>query len=221
MNLRLIVAATLVIVFSTLVLRVRADVPDVDKYFENVRGELLSFYGSEMVSHAGILLGLIVAFPSTGWRALKRLFTKDSSRRAFYLYFFYSFVLVFTILLTLYIVGRVVFWSTLSTRLTDATTAGLGITESNANSSMRALIDYANYGVLNSSGFPGVFATWFNPSSYLNWIHFGLPACFIICFIITCGVSYRRPLQPRREWLWRVLLLAGLLIVVEFLPFLF
>lgn len=151
MRAKLILAASLFIVFTFIVLGVvRASADDVDTHFETVRGELLAFYGSEIVAHVGILLGIIIAFPSVIGGVLKRLNNKmKRSWRAFFLYSSYFLVLIFIVFLTLYSVGRIVYYSSFVANLVAVTREKLNlylhanITELNLTSIMGNLSSYA------------------------------------------------------------------------------
>jgi hypothetical protein len=148
MNHRFLLVVVLIIFLSFFVFSVSAQNQspnEVEKYFETVRGELLQFYGSEMVSHAAVLLGLVVAFPSIGWRARRKVSYRDGYSRwgTFGFNWFYLFIFVSMVVLVFYFVGRTILWSSLSAQMVSATTS-VGIDGSNLSASMGKLADYAS-----------------------------------------------------------------------------
>ena len=101
----------LFVLCGLLIVSAAADV--YDDYFESVRGQLLAFYGSEVVSHAGIILGLLVGLFSIAkplWRALQR-----RSRRL--LRFFGVFIPTLIVIGLVFSAGRLVYWSDLGAYL--------------------------------------------------------------------------------------------------------
>jgi succinate dehydrogenase hydrophobic anchor subunit len=204
MNLRLkLLRATgvviIVIVLGFFAFSVRAQT-DVDKYFETVRGELIGFYGSEMVSHAAILLGLVVAFPSTGWRALRSVSYRYSYKRgwALFLNFICLFVSVSMMLLIFYFFGRTVVWSFLSSGLVSATPANVGITESNVTSCMTALADYAGKGLKESTFWSQPFIILVNPPE--SFILPFLTVSIVSSLVFSCIATFYRKCGRLRAW---------------------
>jgi len=183
----------LLIVFAFFVVCVWASVDEIDTYFENVRGQLLGFYGSEIVSHAAIILGLIIALPSTVSWAFKGLF-KTMEQWAFFSYLTYSFVLIFIVLLTLYSVGRLFYWSALASSLTALTRESLvtgeglpvNITELNVTSCMNAFANYTGYKFWNDQSFTSLLAQIFFPNN-INGIFW-----LIVWVELSLGLSFLR-----------------------------
>lgn len=101
-NAAFFVLALVFIVFVLLIFNVKAtdSIDEIDTYFETARGQLLQFYGSEIVSHAAIILGLVVALLSIVRVAWKWLYPRTIKR------FIALFVLVFVLMLVPYSVGR-------------------------------------------------------------------------------------------------------------------
>jgi hypothetical protein len=133
MSAKLFAIVALLTVFGLVMVNVRASIDDVDTYFENVRGQLLGFYGSELVSHAAIILGLIVALPSIFPRAWKALNLRGTSLRAFLRYFTRALTVVLIGTLILYTFGRLFFWSAQATSLMVATRTNLGVNITDSN----------------------------------------------------------------------------------------
>lgn len=69
---------------------------ELEKYFETVRGQLLSFYNAEVTAHAGIILGLLVALGSIGKDGIKALFSNKKFSRCLSLFAF--IIIIFFIL---------------------------------------------------------------------------------------------------------------------------
>ena len=190
----------LVIVFGFFVISVHAQT-EVDRYFENVRGELFGFYGSELVSHAAILLGLLVAFPSSGWRAFRNVGYREGYKRwwAFFFNLVYLFIFIAMVLVIFYFVGRAIVWAFVSSRLASATPANLGITESNVTSSMNALADYASGVLKGAAPWSQPFIISVNPpENYIPIFAFVSTGTSIIGSIMV--TSYRRSRRLSR-WL--------------------
>lgn len=149
MNVKLFAILVLLAAIGSVIANVGAEV-DVDEYFENVRGQLLQFYTSELISHAAIILGLIVGLPTVGsiiwnWKWLKR-------RHPFWRHSVRAFVFLITVTSVLFSFGRFVYWSKLGTPLIHVTREDVSdfLTESNATSwelnvtsCMSVLSDYA------------------------------------------------------------------------------
>lgn len=186
MNVKLFVVAVLLIVFCLLIVNVKANVDEVDTYFENVRGQLLAFYGSEIISHAGIILGLVIGLPPVGTLFWKRL----HFRNAFLRYFTRMLVLVFVVMVILYSVGRLIYWSSLGASLTQATRTNLGVVvpDSNTTSYMSALTNYGQTQFWNDPSFTGdiarrLYPSWNLPISGIMYVgqYWIIPS-----FILTC-----------------------------------
>jgi hypothetical protein len=87
-------------------------IDDVDTHFENARGQILGFYSSELMSHAAIILGFIVGLFSLGRYVDNLLRSKK-----WFVRFIGYFALAVTFLLIAYSIGRLFFWSTLSSSI--------------------------------------------------------------------------------------------------------
>jgi hypothetical protein len=178
---KLFVLAVLLIISCVLIVKVKAtdDVDETDTYFESVRGQLLGFYSSEIISHAGIILGLIVGLPSivkTAWKWLYR----GKIRR-----FIALFVLPLALILVLYSFGRLIYWSSLSSALTVATRQDLEVTITNSNvtSFMYAFVNYTDKAFRADPSITSELARWFFPSV----TNFALAVFFSVTFAV---VSY-------------------------------
>lgn len=111
----------------------------IDTVFETARGQLLGVYNSEVVTHAGIILGLIVAFASVAPNAWKAVHNEKKKVR-----FLGASASVSIVLLFVYSVGRLFYWSALSGTLIGATRSNIGatITSSNATYCLNALSNF-------------------------------------------------------------------------------
>jgi hypothetical protein len=187
MKANVVIAPVFFLTLSIIIINVGATVNELDVYFETVRGQLLGFYGSEIVSHAGIILGLIIALPSLGgllWKALNlgRRFSRRITR---------SLVLVFFIILILYSVGRLIYWSSLGASVALATREKLEATNSveNATSYMPALVNYTRTEFWNDPGFTYQIAKIFYPQNRVEW-YAQLVLSWIISSLVLTGVVF-------------------------------
>lgn len=110
-NLIIILIALLFLILS-LSFAIAQNDSNNNSYFENVRGQLLSSYNSQIVSHAAIILGLIIAFGTIGKDAIKGII---SNRRLFHVLGLESIASI--IVLILYESGRLFYWSDASSTL--------------------------------------------------------------------------------------------------------
>jgi uncharacterized protein YpmS len=130
---------------------------DVDEYFEKSRGELIGFYGSEIVSHVALILGFLVAGAALASRvddflnnqkpllARGLIFIKPSRAKR------WTFVILLGLILCLvfYAGVRLVFWSAMGAYIIRATPENTkrvmdtNITSSNATSWTPILQDSA------------------------------------------------------------------------------
>lgn len=93
----------------------KADERTIDDWFNEARGQLLEFQNSELVSHASLILGSfvgLVALVST-WKG----FHKNSKLMTFVFWV----LLGLTLNVTIYCVGRLFYWSSLSSIAISAT----------------------------------------------------------------------------------------------------
>jgi len=118
---------------------------DFSEYFEKARGQLLSFYGSEIVSHTALILGFLVAAATLVSKLQDFLNGSRSSigRKIF----FPSLGLVVGMIF--YSLGRLIYWSALGANLIYArpenvtTLLKVDIVHSNATSLVPILNSYA------------------------------------------------------------------------------
>lgn len=181
MNIKLLIAAVLLVILCFLVVVVRAadEVNPIDQYFETVRGQLLAVYNSEIISHAGIILGLIIALPPIGQIAWRRL---RSQRLLARLFAVSVFLLVG--MLILYGIGGLFYWSTLAGALMGATRSELGvnITGSNVTSCMHALNSYTEDAFMNSTFTNNPNFSWTN--SLAQNTRPGITYFWVFCFLV-------------------------------------
>lgn len=122
-------------------------VPDVDTHFETVRGSLFGFYNSELISHAGIILGLTVGFVT-----LFPNFWKAFNHKTKLLRFLGTFLFLFLFVFIIYSFGRLLYWSSLNATLIGVTRKDVGLTNStDPTSYMNELSDYCLSSVSNST----------------------------------------------------------------------
>jgi len=149
-----------------------------DQSWENVRGELFASYNSEVVSHAAILLGLIVAFPPIGVIAWRRL--NDGKKRVS---FWGAFIFVSIIFLTLYSFGGLIYWSSMGssliiqTRPTNATDVTSFIHIMNANAEAN-FMNGTKTSLLNS------FAGYMRPKFWLEGKVWLIPSWIMLIITI-------------------------------------
>jgi hypothetical protein len=153
---------TLLVALCSITFIVKAqNVDEIDTLFETARGQLLGVYNSEVVSHAGIILGLIVAFASIApnlWKAL-------NSKRVI-LRFLAIFVPLLIIILLFYSVGRLFYWSGASVMGATRSNIGVSITASNATSCMGALANFTISRAMNVHSITTYLASFLHPN---NW----------------------------------------------------
>jgi hypothetical protein len=206
MNVKLLITAVLFTVLALFVANVWADVDAVDTYFENVRGQLLGFYASEIVSHAAIVLGLVIALPTVGGPVLAFLRKRMRARsiETFIEYFSSFLILILIALLTLYSVGRLIYWSGMAASLMQATRTNLGvtITESNVTSCMSALGNYTIERFWNGTGLTSLLAQGFYPqtSAYDSYVLASL--CLIGVTFLLAVVRFF--FSPIKQWFGRM-----------------
>jgi hypothetical protein len=186
MRARLILVVSLFIVFTFVVLGVRRVCADeVDAHFETARGGLLTFYGSEIVAHTAVLLGIIIALPSVFSSVFRRLNDKVKRPvgRAAALYVFYFLILMFIFILILYSLARIVYYSSLVSNLVQVTRERLNaylhanITELNLTSLMDNLSSYTQYAFWHSvwtfpAGWLGLLALQLYPDNLITIVAF-------------------------------------------------
>ncbi|MDH5483491.1 MAG: hypothetical protein OEY22_11550 [Candidatus Bathyarchaeota archaeon] len=122
---------------------------NVDEYFEKSRGELIGFYGSEIVSHGALVLGFVVAGVTLMSKADDFWNNQKPSvpKRLFFLVFI--FLLVLMLCSAFYSGLRVIFWSAMGAYVIDATPDKIwnflnkNITSSNVTSWTPVLQEYA------------------------------------------------------------------------------
>ena len=140
-------------------------IDDKSKYFEDVRGQLLSSYNAQVVSHTAILLGLIVAIASTGKDVIHAL---KSNRRRYRL--LGMTVVAFVILLFLYESGRLFYWSgTISVLISLNTTQladnGISFGPTNMTSCMYIISNVAVNTIMADNALTSRLAQYFHPNS--------------------------------------------------------
>jgi uncharacterized Tic20 family protein len=185
-----VIVCTLILLGLVIVcVRAADDASSVDQIFENARGQLLAFYSSEVVSHSAIILGLIVAFPSIGAIAWRRL--KDKERLVS---FQGVLIFVFIIMLVLYSLGGLIYWSALGAALIGATrsTDSINIISSNVTYCIKAMTDYTNSAFISSTRFSLNFTS-FSPLNFFAWI-MRPPIPLIIMAIILLVAIIEKPL---------------------------
>jgi hypothetical protein len=164
----LVVISVLLMILGFFIVSVKAGVDEVDTYFETVRGELLAFYGSEIVSHSAIILGLLIGFTQIGtlWNWLF-----EHGKRTFWRYFVWSCVFVLILALIMYSVGRLIYWSELVGYLIHTTRTNMEdvITESNVTSSMLTVSSHIFWKFQNENSPMSKFAYFFYPRNSLCW----------------------------------------------------
>jgi hypothetical protein len=156
-----------------------ASVSDVDKHFEDVRGALLGFYNSEIVTHAAIAFGLFVAFPTLLSESLKM----GSFRKRFLLFL----LLGLTASMIFYSIGRLFYWSSMGAYVMEVTSTSLGgnITETNVTSFMSLLNEHCMSAFWNDGSITCFFAKAFYP----NWLPGGVT--FIILILVGVFTSWK------------------------------
>jgi len=154
-----------------------SDVSSIDSHFDDVRGQLIGFYGSQIVSHTGIILGLIIVIPSLGPKLFRLLMSKR-----FALCLFALLIILLLGTLIVYNTGRLFYWSSLDAYLEHATKQkveiklDITITGSNATSCMDAL---SNYTVISTESGIGL-------SSISNLIDYPINVLAIIVGTAVC-----------------------------------
>jgi hypothetical protein len=133
------------------------DVSSIDSHFDQVRGQLIGFYGSQIVSHAGIILGLIIAIATFAPRLFRGLKSKK------FAWCFVAFLVILLLgTLIVYTTGRLFYWSSLDAYLEHATRQSvenklhINITASNATSCMDALSNYTVTSTESSFGLSSI-----------------------------------------------------------------
>ncbi len=160
---------TLLAISGSLMVIAKAEtVDEVDTYFESARGQLLAVYSSEVVSHAGIILGLIVALASVIKDSLEAIISNKAKWRAFLGVLGIALILG----LIVYSIGRLLFWSGSSSALIGVTRPGLGVTITNSNitSCMVELNKYAINASMNSGTLTGCMALTLHPNNWILWV---------------------------------------------------
>lgn len=134
----------LLVVLGLLIFTAKADT--VDDAFETARGQLLAFYGSEVVSHTGIILGLLV-----GLFSIAKLLWSALNHQRQVLRFFGVFIPILVGIGLVFSGGRLVYWSDLGLHLihSDRTSVGFTVDNSNVTSCIgafenSAISQYAN-----------------------------------------------------------------------------
>jgi hypothetical protein len=167
----------LLLLSTTLFLGKALALDELDTHFETVRGNLLGFYNSELVSHAGILLGFTVGLASllpSIWKAI-------NSRRGL-LRFFGMAILLSLFIIIIYSFGRLLYWSALSATLVGVTRPNVGLANStiDATSYMRTLSFYCLSSVGNDTSITSVIANTLHPTSFLKGLWMPSVAIIIV-----------------------------------------
>lgn len=105
-----------------------------DVFFEDVRGQLLQYFSSEVVAHSGLIIGLII-----GSFALLAAWEDFGKSRRKQIVFFLLLGLAFS--LTLYSVGRLFYWSYLGSDILLVNASEYNIGDSNATMLIKAIHD--------------------------------------------------------------------------------
>ena len=158
-------------------------VDEIDTIFENARGQLLGIYNSEVISHAGIILGLIIALGSTASDIWKGLNSKRKKLR-----FLAVFAFLLIVLLLIYSVGRLFYWSSCSGALMGVTRSNIGVTinSSNATSCLFALANYTTEMATSDVSITTVLASLLHPNNLI----FLAPTAVTILVVIPALVVY-------------------------------
>lgn len=174
-------------------------VSDIDSCFENVRGQLLSIYSSQITAHAGIILGLIVAVATIGTGIIKAVGSHKIHYNLLGL-----FTLSGMIFLLMYESGRLFYWSGVSSVLTYTNAisclneTGSTIVVSNVTSYMALLNTYAINMVMSGNGTTSVVAQAFYPDIVIGhtiWLY----ALFITPMVVLglVLIKYRHYLKRK------------------------
>jgi hypothetical protein len=169
------------------------EVNELDTLFETARGQLLGVYNSEVISHAGIIIGLMVAVASilpNAWKAF--------THRKRILRFAGVFLPLLIILALFYSVGRLFFWSALSGALFSATKTNIGvtITSSNATYCMSALANYTISSAMNAPlSITSLIVRAVNSDNLIFFIMIGL----VIITLISLFTSSKYDPQHKKE----------------------
>jgi hypothetical protein len=163
---------------------VRAEIPDFYNYFETLRGELLGFYNSELISHTGIILGLIVGIASIGpvlWNLVihKKVICKLIGR--------FSFGAIIAGIC--YFVGRFFYWSAMNTILIGATESKMGI-NANYSDPTSLLFELGEYTVSTTEigdSTTSAIAVFFSFDNLIFWI---VLLALIVCFTLLSVSKY-------------------------------
>jgi hypothetical protein len=182
---------TLLIALCFITFTVKAQNEDeVDSLFETARGQLLGVYNSEVVSHAGIILGLIVAFATMAPNVWKAVNHKRKLLR-----FFGPFLLIFICLLIIYSFGRLFYWSASSGSLMGATRSNIGvtITASNATSCIGALANFTTTRAVEVKSVTSFLARYLHPNNWALLLIIGV----VISFIPSILIAWYDPLHKK------------------------